>query len=1106
MQRISVFLVCLSATSPLSATEVDYVRDVKPMLIARCVSCHGAVRQKAGLRLDAAGLIRKGGKRGPAIIPGKADESLLIDAVLGKDRPRMPPEKDGEALPAASVGLLKAWINQGAKAPDEPIPADPRNHWAFRTPTRPAVPVVAATERVTNPVDAFVAAERGKHNLRANPPADRALLLRRVYLDLVGVPPTREELHAFLADTSVDAYEKVVERLLASKQYGERWGRHWMDVWRYSDPFGLGEEYRYSQRHIWRWRDWTIESLNADKGYDRMVTEMLAGDELAPADRDTLRATGYLARNWYKFNRNVWIQDTVEYTAAGFLGLTLRCARCHDHKYDPISQQDYYQFRAFFEAHDIRIDPIPGQPDVLKDGIARAFDGKPDAPTYLLQRGDERTPDKSRVLGAAVPALLGGELAIQPVVFTDGDYARALAPAVEEARQFARSELTAAEIGAKQAADAVATARTRLAQIAAGMKPVEAAPPAFLHDTFAAARNDVWKTVSGQWGWENGRLVCKMPSSFATLTTKTNHPANFMGRVRYRTTGGRIGSVGLSYDVAGNDFQAIYINAGTGSAVRAFHRVKGQDTYPTGGIVEHPVKLNEEVTLDFAVRGNLLNTWVNGKLRNVYRLPIPRQTGVFSLWTHDATAEFLELRLAALPDSVTLAERPGDDRASPLGGSATLTKAEAEQALKQAETAAALAEKRRILRKAEQDALEARVSAEQAKYAEPADTAKQQASALAAGKAEREANRLKTDLAVVEADETVARARAAPAPQDGAAKKALINAEKKLADAKKAHEAAVVAVAKPDATYTPLLRLDPARSTGRRLSLARWITDRQNPLTARVAVNHIWMRHFGRPLVASVSNFGLNGKKPTHPELLDWLAVEFMESGWSMKKLHRLLVTSQTYRLASSTADARHAQAVDPENTYLWRMNARRMEAETVRDSVLAAAGQLDPTMGGPILDEKLGQTSRRRSVYFRFNTEYKMLFLDQFDPASPTECYERRESVVPQQALALHNSALVLGQSRLLAKRLTEGAPAAPAFVVAAFEQVLGRAPTAEEKDRCDRFLQEQAVLLKDSAKLNAFPPGPDAVAAPSADPAQRARENLVLVLFNHNDFVTIR
>ncbi len=354
----AVLLVVLGASS-VAAAEVDYVRDIKPVLSARCYACHGAVRQKARLRLDAASLIRKGGKHGPIIVPGKSGSSLLIEAVMGNDRPRMPPEQEGTGLSQKEIALLRSWIDSGAPMPDEPIPADPRDHWAFRPPIRPPVPHVSGAVPQANPVDAFLAAERARHGLTANPPADKPVLLRRVYLDLIGLPPTRKELHAFLADASPDAYEKVVDRLLSSPQYGERWGRHWMDVWRYSDPFGNGEEYRYSQRHIWCWRDWIIESLNADKGYDRMIVEMLAGDEIAPADPDTLRATGYLARNWYKFNRTAWLQDTVEYTAAGFLGLTLRCARCHDHKYDPLAQQDYYRFRAFFEPHDIRIDLRP---------------------------------------------------------------------------------------------------------------------------------------------------------------------------------------------------------------------------------------------------------------------------------------------------------------------------------------------------------------------------------------------------------------------------------------------------------------------------------------------------------------------------------------------------------------------------------------------------------------------------------------------------------------------------------------------------------------------------------------------------------------------------
>jgi hypothetical protein len=269
-----------------------------------------------------------------------------------------------------------------------------------------------------------------------------------------------------------------------------------------------------------------------------------------------------------------------------------------------------------------------------------------------------------------------------------------------------------------------------------------------------------------------------------------------------------------------------------------------------------------------------------------------------------------------------------------------------------------------------------------------------------------------------------------------------------------------------------------------------------------VAVNHIWMRHFGTPLVPSVANFGLNGKKPTHPELLDWLAVEFVESGWSMRHLHRLMVTSRAYRLSSRIPD----KPVDAENRYYGRMNPRRMEAEVVRDSLLAVAGRLDPTMGGPILDEKLGQTSRRRSVYFRFNTEYKMQFLDQFDAASPTECYERRESVIPQQALALHNSVMALNMSRDLARQVAAHTPDPAAFLTAAFEHVLSRSPTADERTRCESFLRDQAALYQKPDKLTPFPPGPAGVTPPSTDPAQRAREDLIQVLFNHNDFVTIR
>src|SRR5262249_4472615 len=250
------------------------------------------------------------------------------------------------------------------------------------------------------------------------------VLLRRIYLDLIGLPPTREELHAFLADESPDAYEKVVDRLLSSPQYGERWGRHWMDVWRYADWAGYGAEVRDSQKHIWRWRDWIIESLNQDKGYARMVQEMLAGDELEPTNPDVLRATGFLVRNWYKFNRNVWLDNTIEHTSKAFLGVTLNCARCHDHMYDPVTQKEYYQFRAFFEPHNIRTDRVPGQANTALDGLVRVYDANLNPQTFLFVRGEEKSPDKKNPLAPAVPLALGGnKLAIQPVKLPRDSYA-----------------------------------------------------------------------------------------------------------------------------------------------------------------------------------------------------------------------------------------------------------------------------------------------------------------------------------------------------------------------------------------------------------------------------------------------------------------------------------------------------------------------------------------------------------------------------------------------------------------------------------------------------------------------------------------------------------
>jgi hypothetical protein len=752
---------------------VDYARDVQPILTAHCVRCHGPRRQKAGLRLDSAAAIYKGTDHGAVLTPGDSAHSLLMAVLSGPaDVPRMPPS--GEPVEPQQIAILKTWIDAGAPSPDkfEQEPAA-RAHWAFRPPVRPPLPALRDPKSARNPVDAFLASERERKGFTPSPPAPTSLLLRRVYLDLIGLPPSREELRTFLADRSDTAYERVVDRLLESPQYGERWGRHWMDVWRYSDPDGrkAKADIWWSNDNLWRWRDWIIRSLNADKGYDRMVLEMLAGDELAPEDPEALVATGFLVRNYFKLDRNIWLNNTIEHTSKAFLGLSLHCARCHDHKFDPISQKDYYRFRAFFEPHDISPHPPQAEGERTCAAITHVYDKHPEAPTWLFVRGDERSPDRGTPIAPGVPPALG----TPSVSFTP-----------------------------------------------------------------------------------------KKPPSEAGPT-----------------------------------------------------------------------------------------------------------------------------------------------------------------------------------------------------------------------------------------------------------------------------------------------------STGRRLALARWLCDRQNPLPVRVAVNHIWSRHFGRPLVENVCDFGLRSKPPVQQALLDWLSVEFMDHDWSMKWLHRLLVTSAAYRMQSAVpSSAEFNAAVDPDNQYYWRMNSRRMEAEVVRDALLYLGGDIDWTMGGSPLDCLAGPSLARRSLYHRSSREDRMEFLMTFDAASVDDCYRRQESIVPQQALALENSPFTWDQARRIFDRLdaelrrssptdagvgTDSAsePAeeetrpeavpARAFVTAAFEHILGRTPKAEELESCERFLADQEHLLRDPAHLTAFPisaprstppanagvPGLPLTVGdarklppvqPAADPEILAREYLVHALLNHNDFITIR
>jgi hypothetical protein len=902
-----------------------YLTRVKPLLRSRCYACHGGLKRRAGLRVDTVALMLRGGDSGPAVVQGVAEESLLLDRVSAGDAAeRMPPEHEGEPLSAEQIALLRDWITAGAPAPgDEQPEADPRQHWAFRPIVRPPVPRVQRARWGNNPIDAFVARGHERIGVTPQPEASRTELRRRLSLDLIGLPPTAEEIAASRGDEGPGWYERTVERLLNDPRHGERWARHWMDLWRYSEWWGLGDQLRNSQRHIWHWRDWIVESLNADTPYDEMVRLMLAADELRPDDPASLRATGYLARNYFLFNRNQWMDETVEHVGKGFLGLTLNCAKCHDHKYDPISQAEYYRMRAIFEPHHVRVDLVPGEADLARDGIPRAFDGLLDVPTYRFIRSREDNPDRSSPVGPDIPAVLAFEpLRIEPIELPAEAWQPERRPWVAEAyRLGALREVAAAEARIGPAREKLDAAQRGLA----GAGPRE-----------PGAR--------GAGGTPAGEVT----------------PGVIEARLELR-----VAELGLAAARAG--LQSVQRRA---AAMR--------------------------VSWDRPSRGD-----------GARRGPVEEERKAAR------TAARAEREHAAARARVALAEaelrrhRAAADQKEAVGREVTSARETLDKAVKSVE--------------------------------EPSERYTRLAGAR--WTATRFLNSAKDD---------------------------------------------------PEVTF-------PSRSSGRRRALAKWITDRRNPLTARVAVNHLWARHLGTPLVATIFDFGRKGAPPSHPELLDWLAAELIESGWSMKHLHRLIVESATYRLSSSAAGAEEALAKDPDNIRLWRRTAIRLESQVVRDSILALAGTLDSAMGGPPVPASGQADSARRSLYFFHSNNERNPFLTAFDEAAVKECYRRDQSIVPQQALALTNSRLVLDAARPIAGRLARqlaarGRPEGDdddAFARLAFVVLLGVEPGEAEGAAMTRAIDAWKGLPE---------------AARGGDATATARANLVWVLLNHNDFVTLR
>ena len=1175
------------------AADRHYSERIRPILRERCVSCHGALKQEGSLRLDAVALMHQGGSSGPAFVVADPDSSALIHRVTATDdSQRMPPE--GAPLTGDQVQLLRDWIASGAAAPSDEVPdEDPRNHWAFRIPERPAIPWEQAgmVANAGHPIDAFLESARRRSGITAMPPTDRATLLRRVTLDLTGLPPSAEDLEAFLKDSSPSAWNSVVDRLLNSPQYGERWGRHWMDVWRYSDWYGRRSvpDVMNSYPMVWRWRDWIVNSLNEDKPYDQMIQEMLAADEVTPDDHTKTVATGYLVRSWFKWNYETWKKDLVEHTGKAFLGLTLNCCQCHDHKYDPLSQEEYFRFRAFFEPLELRHDRFPGEKDPgpfvkyvyansygpISSGMVRVFDEYLDAETFQFSKGDSRLKIEGKPpVKPGAPAILQGDsLQTSRLLLPITAAYPGMKPFVREEE---RSRREAERLAATKALET--TRQSLAAEPPELLQELQAATDAFhsarntalalVQTNLVTARTSILQgTQSLVFDAKSGRraLSHSLPGidslgddgtvSFLLKIVKDAHTNLQLGLdIARGATGGYVGFEGgniRTYQPGTfQEFTAGRYDLAAGQ--QTFQVIMSLDLAHNRFLLTVTSLSDHKVLVDRVPAAT--NGWspvANGK-RGLFIDARPGTEAIYDALTFskaDGTAlltfDFESLLLNDGQEIVLAPVTPGCAPWMPTSfcqapATSLVTSAislnpqvkdaatrltAARHALRLPQLRVEAAELRLKAAEAELQSLQCRINADDLRYstgrlaedrkAEPAVQAVIEGAIHAernAAVAEAHARLTAADCAVADAElRLFAGEKAADRAAVELAANDLQNAKTQQTTASGALTAAQTALAAETTEYTPLSPKYLQESSGRRSVLASWISDERNPLTARVAVNHIWLRHTGQAIVETTHDFGRNGSRPTHPELLDWLAVELMEHGWSMKHLHRLIVTSQFYQLTSLqrrsagpvTPEQRDSETRDPDNRLLWKFPESRMQAEVVRDSLLAAAGELDTTLGGPEIDHREGLKSRRRSLYFAHHGEEKMEFLELFDAANACDCYRRTSSVQPQQALALTNSELTGTLSRALAGKLWQRslstAEPASRFVQLSFLQILNRYPTPQELQASVDFLQTQSKRLAEVGQAAA---GADSV----SEPDTRARENLVHALMNHNDFVTVR
>ncbi|MEO6787479.1 MAG: DUF1549 domain-containing protein [Chthoniobacteraceae bacterium] len=780
---------------------------VQPILSQHCFKCHShGEKMKANLLVDSREALLTGGDTGPALVPGDPAKSLIIEAINYKNTDlQMPPK--GEKLSDAQIATLTEWVKLGAPWPEEPgqkmkprprgtITDKDRQWWAFKPVAKVEPPPLSAQSSVpssqsggpklstenwalsTDPIDRFILAALNAAKLKPAPPADKIALIRRVYFDLIGLPPTPEEAAAFVADKSPDAYAKIVDKLLASPRYGERWARQWLDLVRYAESDGYrADDYRPD---VWRYRDYVVASFNSDKPYDRFVQEQLAGDELWPDSPEARIATGYLTLGIYEYNNRdsagQWtnmLNDITDTTADVFMGMGVQCARCHDHKFDPILQKDYFRLQAFF------------------------------APVHLIQEGEVAT---------------------------------------KEQRKAYDEKLAAWE-------QKTAAIREKIAKIE---DPIRA------HTA---------KDAASKFPPETRALFAK------STAERTPHEQQIVD-LAWRQ---------VDYEYQDKRFE---------------------------GRVKEPAKTERNALLAE------LNKYRAEKPEPLPRAPIATDVGP-----------------AASP--IFVPKKPALGEIAP--GFLTVL------------------------------------------------------------------------------DE--APAKISPLPN----------------------------------------------STGRRSALARWLTNPANPLTARVLVNRIWQYHFGHGLAVNASDFGTLGEKPSHPELLDWLARYFVENGWSIKKLHRLIVTSATYMQSAASPIAAQAKLADPENRLLWHMPVRRLDAEQIRDAVLSVTGEIQFPEGGPSAEPE----RHVRTIYSKVRRNTHDAVLEVFDePEGFSSISQRNNTTTPTQSLLMINSKWTLERAKAFATRLRkENSSEEKEIVTDAFRLCYGRDPSSAAVTQAVSFLDQQAKKIGGAA-----------------------------------------